>query len=270
MAAGTTIPAVTGRTRLLGILADPIGHVKTPEVMNDLLRKHGVDAVLVPFHVAPERLEAVVDGLRSVTNFGGFIATVPHKTTMLPLCDRVTDAARAVGAVNCVRREADGTMVGAALDGIGFVEGLRGAGIEPRGLRAQLLGAGGAGASIAFALAEAGVASLAVLNRSAARAEDLVGRLRDAYPSLDLLVGDRAVEAELVVNATSLGMRPDDPLPLDAGRLHDGQVVAEAIMDPAKTLFLAAAARAGARTHPGLPMLASQIELMARHMGALP
>ncbi|MFC6491294.1 shikimate dehydrogenase family protein, partial [Nitratireductor sp. GCM10026969] len=135
---------ITGRTRIYGILADPIHHVKTPQVMNALLRRHGVDGVLVPFHVAPGGLQDLLHGLRRTGNFGGFIATVPHKTAMLRLCDRVSSAAEMIGAVNCVRREADGSLSGTMLDGIGFIEGLRAAGVEPRGLSAYLAGAGGA------------------------------------------------------------------------------------------------------------------------------
>ncbi len=262
---------ITGRTRVYGILADPIHHVKTPEVMNALLVRHGVDGVMVPFHVAPEGLAALVDGLRAQRNFGGFIATVPHKPAMRELCDSVTPEAARIGAVNCVRREADGRMVGAMLDGIGFVEGLRAAGIEPVGLRVYLAGAGGAASAIAFALAGAGVAALTVANRTEAKARALCARLAEAYPRLALATDAAAVaEHDLVINATSLGLGPDDPLPLDAERLRPGQIVAEAIMEPARTALLARAEAQGCHTHPGLPMLAAQIELMARHMGAIP
>ncbi|MGX9854554.1 shikimate dehydrogenase family protein [Limimaricola variabilis] len=263
---------VTGRTRLYGILADPISHVKTPQVMHELFAEHGVDGVLVPFHVKPGGLAAVLDGLRSVENFGGFIATVPHKTAMLKLCDQLTEQARLVGAVNCVRREADGRMIGAMLDGIGFVEGLRKAKVDPAGLRIHLAGAGGAARAIAFALAGAGVSSIQVSNRTIARAEQLVDALKAAHPDLELAAtadGAPARETDLVVNATSLGMQRDDPLPVEEGALHSSQIVADAIMQPPITPLLDAARRSGCRIQPGLPMLQSQIRLMAEHMGAL-
>lgn len=261
---------VTGKTRLYAILADPVEHVKTPMVMHRVFARHAVDGVLVPMHVAPAGLAAALAGLRALENFGGFIATMPHKEAMLALCDEVSPAARAVGAVNCVRREADGRMVGAILDGIGFVEGLRRAGHPPEGHRAVLAGAGGAASAIAVALAEAGVTELTIVNRTAARAGQLKARLAESHPELRVRIGDGGVAgAELVVNATSLGMRPGDPLPLDPAGLAPGQVVAEAIMDPAETPLLAHARAAGATVHPGLPMLEAQIELMARHMGAI-
>ncbi|MEI4487619.1 shikimate dehydrogenase [Frigidibacter sp. MR17.14] len=267
---GIPAVAVTGRTRLYAILADPVVHVKTPMVMHRVFARHGIDGVLVPMQVAPEGLAQALDGLRRLENFGGFIATMPHKEAMLALCDRVSPAARAVGAVNCVRREADGSMTGAILDGIGMVEGLRRAGHDPAGRRILLAGAGGAASAIAFALAEAGVAGLTIVNRTRAKAEALVERVAALHPALPVAAGDgNCDQAEMIVNATSLGMRAGDALPVDPAGLHAGQVVAEAIMDPAETPLLARARAAGAAVHPGLPMLEAQIELMARHMGAL-
>ncbi|MBN4093876.1 MULTISPECIES: shikimate dehydrogenase [Methylobacterium] len=269
MSSAVTAAGITGRTRVYGILADPIYHVKAPEVMGALFARHGVDGVLVPLHVTADGLAAVMDGLRHLRNFGGFIATVPHKTAMTGLCDALTREAEQIGAVNCVRREADGRMVGTMLDGIGFVEALRASGLEPRGRSAALAGAGGAASAIAFALAEAGVARLTILNRTADRAQALAERLRAAYPGLAVAAEGVQAEHDLLVNGTSLGMRPQDAAPFDLGALHAGQFVAEAIMDPEITPLLAAALRAGCRVQKGLPMLECQIALMARHMGAL-
>ena len=266
------MPQITGHTRLFGILADPIAHVKTPQVMAEVFARHGVDGVLVPMHVAPDGLRQALDGLRMMRNFGGFIATVPHKPAMLGLCDAVEGDAARIGAVNCVRRDDDGRMIGAMLDGIGFVAGLRQAGIDPGGARVLLAGAGGAASAIAFALAEAGAGALTILNRTAAKAEDLAARVAQAYPSCAAEGRGDAADVggyDIVVNATSRGLRAGDPLPLPVEALHAGQVVAEAIMDPEETPLLAAAAARGARCHPGLPMLRCQIELMARHMGAI-
>ncbi|SDF31344.1 shikimate dehydrogenase [Salipiger thiooxidans] len=263
---------ITGHTRLYGILADPVAQVKTPQVMAEVFARHGVDGVLVPMQVAPDGLRQVVDGLRRMKNFGGFIATMPHKPAMLGLCDVIEGDGARIGAVNCVRREEDGRMVGAMLDGIGFVTGLRQAGIEPSGRRILLAGAGGAASAIAFALAEAGAEALTILNRTAARAEDLAARVAAAYPSCATSGTGTAGDVggyDLIANATSAGLRAGDPLPLPVEALHAGQVVAEAIMEPAETPLLAEARARGATVHPGLPMLRCQIELMARHMGAI-
>lgn len=263
---------ITGHTRLYGILADPVAQVKTPQVMAEVFARHGVDGVLVPMQVAPDGLRQVVDGLRRMKNFGGFIATMPHKPAMLGLCDVIEGDGARIGAVNCVRREDDGRMVGAMLDGIGFVTGLRQAGIDPSGRRILLAGAGGAASAIAFALAEAGAEALTILNRTAEKAEDLAARVASAYPSCVTNGTGAAGDVggyDLIANATSAGLRAGDPLPLPVEALHAGQVVAEAIMEPAETPLLAEARARGATVHPGLPMLRCQIELMARHMGAI-
>ena len=239
---------ITGRTRVFAILADPIAQVKAPQGLNRLMAERGVDGVMVPLHVAAADLPTVVAGLRATQSFGGAIVTVPHKTAIVPLLDAVSDAARLVGEI---------------LDGAGFVAGLRAAGHEPRGASAYLAGAGGAANAIAFALAEAGVSRLTVHNRTPARVEDLFSRLRRLHPDLPLASAADPAGHDLVVNATSLGLRPDDPLPLDPAGLTAGQLVAEIIMQPVKTPLLAAAAARGCRTHPGLQMLEGQLALMA-------
>jgi shikimate dehydrogenase len=268
--ANDSIRAVTGHTRIFGILADPIYHVKTPEVMNALFKRHGVDGVLIPFHVAPDGLAAMVDGLRTMQNFGGFIATVPHKPAMLALCDEITPEAKQIGAVNCVRREADGRMVGTMLDGIGFVEAMRATGVEPRGMRAYVAGAGGAASAIAFALAAAGVRHLTISNRTATKANELVDRLRAVYPSVTASTDASTVKNhDLIVNGTSLGMKPTDAPSFDFSLIESHQIVAEAIMEPEMTPLLKAAKAKGCRIQRGKPMLESQIVLMAKHMGGL-
>ena len=258
---------ITGHTRFLAIVADPIHHVKTPQRINELLRAHRIDAVMVPMHVAADDLATVLNALRHVPNFSGCVVTVPHKTKALALCDEVSDEARQIGAVNVVHRLPDGRLRGGMLDGIGFVDGLRGAGISPAGLSVYLAGAGGAASAIAFSLAQAGVRHLTVANRSAEKAASLIERLLREYPALTASVGSSDPSGhDLVVNATSLGLRPGDALPLDVSKLSPTQTVAEIIMDPAETELLKAARARGCRVHEGAPMLACQIRLMAAFM----
>lgn len=262
------ISDICGTTRLYAILADPIHHVKTPQLMNALFRQRGADRLMVALHVPQEGLAQAVSGLRHLANLEGFIVTVPHKIAMLPLCDEVSLHARQVGAVNVVRRSADGRLHGDILDGAGFVAGLRREGLDPAGRSVYLMGAGGAANAIAFALAEASIARLTIANRSEAKARALLQRLRETYPQLAVSLGSRDPSGhEWVVNATSLGLRSDDPLPCDAQQLSADQVVAEIIMQPPLTPLLQAAEARGCRIHPGLPMLDCQIELMAAGMG---
>jgi shikimate dehydrogenase len=260
---------VSGKTKLYGIVADPIGQVKAPEMMRKVFEQRGIDGVLMPMHVAPKDLSAFTQALRGIQNFGGMVVTVPHKTTIGVLLDEITAAARTVGAVNIVRRDPDGRLFGDILDGRGFVAGLRLHGIEPKGKKILLAGAGGAANAIAFALAEAGATQLAVYNRSADKVRAMFARLAPVYPQVELVLGTRDPQGyDLVVNATSLGMASADPLPLDASLLNAEQTVAEIIMAPALTPLLAAAQARGCRIQYGAPMLACQIELMADFMGA--
>ncbi|WDM61610.1 shikimate dehydrogenase [Pseudomonas sp. NEEL19] len=259
---------ITGRTRIFGIIADPIQQVKTPEEMNALMAACGEDRVLVPLHVNEAFLDNAVGGLRSIHNLDGFIVTVPHKTAMVAHCDSLSVAAQMVGAVNVVRREADGSLHGDILDGVGFVAGLRRSGIEAMGMSVYLCGAGGAAQAIAFALAEAGVSRITIANRTRAKAEELIGRLASTFADLSLGVGSTDPSGhELVVNATSMGLRESDDYPCDVTRLSPDQVVAEIIMQPERTRLIEAASAKGCRIHLGRPMLQCQIELMAAAMG---
>ncbi len=259
---------ITGRTRLFAILADPVAHVRTPQGLNALAATGGYDGVMVPMEVAAGNLPAAVAGLRAMANLGGFVVTVPHKTAIVPLLDALSASAYQVGAVNVVRREADGTLTGQILDGIGFVAGLRAAGHELRGRSVHLAGAGGAARAIAFALAEAGVSRLTISNRTVERAAGLLTRLQASFPDLPLVLGTSDPTGhDIVVNTTSQGLREGDAPPVDVAALTPDQLVAEIIMVPAVTPLLAAATVAGCRTHPGLPMLRCQLALMAEWMG---
>lgn len=261
---------ITGHTRVYAIIADPIHHVQTPQNLNAMMRRHNRDGVMVPFHVTAADLPTALAGLKCIRTFDGFIATVPHKTAMVALCDSVSRQAELVGAVNCVRREPDGRLVGDIFDGAGFVAGLRRAGLDPKGFHVLLLGAGGAANAIAFALAEAGISGLCIANRTQARAEDLARRLSGAFPRLHVELGTGVIGAhDLVVNATSLGLSPGDPLPVDVAQLKAGQIVAEAIMQPKVTALLAAAQARGCTIQYGFPMLECQLEMMAKFMGMI-
>ncbi|WP_292551477.1 shikimate dehydrogenase [Mesorhizobium sp.] len=259
---------ITGRTRVLGILAHPTDHVKAPPGINRIARERGKDAVMVPFNVAPADLQAFVGTLRTLLSFDGAIVTVPHKQAILTLCDDLTPHARAVGAANILRREPDGRLIGGQLDGAGFIQGLRHAGIEPKGKGIYLAGAGGAASAIAFAAAEAEVAFLTLANRSQGKADELRRRLLQFNPRLAVGIGTRDPSGhDIVINGTTLGMTADDDLPVDAERLSPGMVVAEVVMVPEMTPLLEGACAKGCQIHLGHHMLDHQLRLMADFMG---
>lgn len=264
-----TRASISGNTAITVILANPVAHVRTPQAMNAHYDALGFDGVLVPLHVLPEDLAIVVEGLRRMRNLRGIVVTVPHKEAIAALCDDVTDQARQVGAVNVIRRDADGRLTGGQFDGEGFVAGLNQAGHAVAGRAVFMAGAGGAAAGLAFAFARHGAARLTIHNRTAAKAEDLAARVRAAYPACDARTGSADPGGhDVVVNATSLGMHDGDALPLDVARLTSAMLAAEVIMAPEVTPFLAEAAARGCATHGGKPMLAAQVALLARFMGA--
>ncbi|NYT84702.1 shikimate dehydrogenase family protein [Pollutimonas harenae] len=259
---------ITGETKLFGILADPIHHVKTPQRMNEHFARANYDGVLVPFHATPDNLATVLDGLRKLENLVGLIVTVPHKTAVLELCDDASDTTRKIGAANVVRREPNGRLTAHMLDGEGFVRGLQSGGHDIKGKSAYMAGAGGAANAIAFGLVQYGVSRLTIANRTVAKAEDLKARILDIHPQAHIDIGTADPSGhDLVVNATSLGLKEGDALPMDVNKLDAGQLVCEVIMQPEETALLLAARKRGCAVHYGAPMLASQIELMAEFLG---
>lgn len=259
---------ITGRTRILFILGDPVDHIVGSALLNEFFVSQGVDAAVSPLHVKPGDLAATIAVLRKLGNVAGFGVTIPHKIDVLPHLDEVTQRGRQIGAVNFVRRDPDGRLCGDNVDGLGFVAGLRENGVAVRGMSALQAGAGGAGRAIAFALAEAGVRKLRIGNRSRERAQRLADAVRSAYPDCDVAAdsGD-AGPFDLVVNATSLGMRESDALPVEAERLGRGCVVAEVVMTPETTPLLAEAARRGCVVVKGKAMLLAQMQAARELVG---
>jgi shikimate dehydrogenase len=259
---------ISGRTRLFVILGDPIAKVRSPEAFNRAFERHGIEAVLVAFECAPADLAAAVAGLKRARNLDGLIFTMPHKAAGLALVDEATQAARQVGAINAARRGATGQWQGDMFDGQGFVGGLRRQGQKAGGRRAALLGAGGAGRAIAFALAEAGVAALSVHDLDAAKAVALAADLQRAHPALAARAGPpRRGEFDLLVNATPTGMKPDDPLPWPVDGLAAGAIVGDVTTKPEITPFLAAARDRGCAIVSGRNMVEGQLQLLFRFFG---
>lgn len=250
---------ISGKTRIFAIIADPVAHVRTPQALNALFAQEKDDAVMVPLEVAATDLARCIEGLRVMRNLGGLVVTVPHKIAMVGLCNRLSERARLVGAVNVVRREADGRLAGDLLDGEGFAVGLERAGVTLAGKRVFLAGAGGAASAIAFALAERGIARLTVTNRSQDRADALAQRLAPLFAGLTLSTDAGPEDHDIAINATSLGLKQGDALAFDPGRLPAGALVAEVVMQPEITPLLEAARSRGLVIHPGKRMLEAQL-----------
>ncbi|CAN7579934.1 shikimate dehydrogenase [Caballeronia sp. LjRoot34] len=262
---------IDGETQVVAILGDPIAQAKSPELFNALFARHGINAVLVPFHVAPEWLGSVLDGISGIRNLAGVVVTVPHKVAALVFAARLAGPALQTGAVNCLRREMNGEWTGSMFDGTGFVQGLRSQGCEPYGKRVLLAGAGGAGTAVGHALVEAGIASLDIFDMNTASAARLIDALR--LRRTGAVIGEGCANAralhDLIINATSCGMRMDDPLPVDLSAANNHAVVADLIMKPAETRLLGEAKARGLITHPGRHLLEHSIEAIAGFLNLL-
>jgi shikimate dehydrogenase len=252
---------ITGRTGVWVHLAHPSAHVRATSTFNCAFRERGLDVVAVSGDVAPADLPALVRGLRGWRNLAGVGVTMPHKEPIAALCDEVVGLGKLIKSVNAIRREPDGRLIGANTDGSGFLAGLRQAGYDPAGKRTLLVGIGGAGRAIAFSLAEAGVADLTLSNRTVAKAQAVAAEVMAAFPAASVEVGPPDPSGyDLVINATPLGMREGDPLPLNASKLTAKTTVAEIIIVPERTRLLIEAEQRGCRIHFGLPMLTCEID----------
>jgi shikimate dehydrogenase len=250
-----------GATQVLGIIGDPVAQVKAPAPLTRLLQAIGLNAVLVPLHARAPNLPALLDALAVVDNVRGLIVTVPHKQAVAGLPVVLSRRAAQCGAVNLLRKQG-GSWYGELLDGLGFVRGLVKAGIDPRGLDARLIGAGGAASAIAFALFEAGVRSVGISDIDEGKRDVLIQRLRDEGLAAAPWDGRDTRGAGLLVNATPVGMRAGDPLPLPATSLHADLAVADVLMQPAVTPLLEAARAIGCRIQPGRHMMDEQLAMM--------
>lgn len=257
---------ISGATRVAAVIGSPVRHSLSPALHNAAFAQLGLDWVYAAFDVAPGAAADALAAMRTL-GLGGLSVTMPHKEGVAAAVDSLDPAAAALRSVNTVVPQVDGSLRGYSTDGAGFVASLAAAGVTVAGRSVCLLGAGAAARSIADAMARAGVARIAVINRTFATAQDTV-RLSGEVGVIGS-AGDVG-SADIVVNATSIGMGSND-LPCDTAQLHAGQVVADVVYHPRQTALLRAAAAAGATCVDGLGMLVHQAALQQQLWhGSLP
>ena len=257
---------IKGTTRLYGLVGDPLTTAKSPELLNRLFIEQGADAVCVPFQVGADGLSAFVTGARVMKNLSGVLVTMPHKQRMMACVDDLHPTARQVGALNVIRCD-DGRWVGAIFDGLGCVLGMQWEGNHPANKSVLLIGAGGAGRAIAFAVASAGARSLAIFDVDEGRAEDLVEAVAAATECHTHVGAPDPHGYEIVINATPVGMKPDDPMPVDPNRLEAGSTIVDIVNSPDPTALCRAARARGCRTQSGRPMHEGQAVHALRFLG---
>lgn len=259
---------IRGTTTLIAHLGYPTEAFKAPMIYNPWFESRGIDAVVMPMGVKAEDYPEVFRSLFRLTNIRGALVTMPHKITTIGLLDEVSTTAKIAGSCNAVLRRPDGTLVGDMFDGAGFVRGIQRKGRPLDGARVLVVGSGGVGSAIAASLAAAGIAGIGVCDYDPAVAEALAGRLREHYPALEVVTGSNDPAGyDVVVNATPLGMKDGDPLPMDVDRIAPGTFVGEVVMKQEHTPFLRAALAKGCPIQVGTDMLFEQIPAYLEFFG---
>lgn len=276
---GTQPADIAATTRYCAVYGHPVKHSASPAMHNAAMRALSLDWRYLACDVHPENLREAIRGAQAM-KFIGLNLTVPHKLLAMDIVDEVDESGRTWGAVNTVlfegqdasgewypMRECDPEQVTAVrtrgfnTDADAITRSIReDLQMEVAGASVLLLGAGGAGRTAALKLASDGARELYLVNRTMSKAEGIAGEIHKRFPGIKAAAKYPEDKVDLVLNATSLGLKPDDPLPFDAARFSLKQTSAayDMIYRPAETQFLAAAAEAGCKTANGLGMLLYQ------------
>jgi shikimate dehydrogenase len=243
---------------IAAVIGHPIGHSLSPDIHNYWLKLANIRGEYRAHDVAPDRLS---DAVKKFADEGyvGLNVTLPHKEAVMTLCDDLSDAARAIGAVNTIVFAND-KIYGDNTDAVGFADNLVAADEDKIFDSAIILGAGGAARAVCFALKNLGVLDFTILNRDVARAEKLLTELSLAGTAAPLKNNGSAQhdQADILVNCTSLGMTGQPPLPFNLGQIGKHTIVADIVYKPLQTEFLKAAHKRGCKTVDGLGMLIHQ------------
>ncbi len=254
---------ISGGTRICGIIGDPIEHTLSPAMHNAAFKNKGVDYLYLPFRVKRQELGKAIEGMRAL-NIRGLNVTIPHKVAVIQFLDELDHLADRIGAVNTIVNN-DEVLTGYNTDATGFLQALLEKGIEPKGKKVVILGAGGASMAISFILAERG-SSLVILNRTWDKAKVCADRISEIFQSeatalkLDRESLATALSgADILVNTTSVGMSPNiNETPVTSNLLKPGLVVFDIVYNPIKTRLQREAEAAGATVISGLDMLVWQ------------
>jgi shikimate dehydrogenase len=259
---------ISGTTKLIAHLGYPTETFKAPLIYNPYFDKHDIDAVVVPMGCRAEDYPAFLKLVFRLSNIHGALITMPHKITTMALLGEISKNAQVAGACNAVRLGPDGSLIGDMFDGEGFVRGVLRRGRQIAGRRALLVGAGGVGSAIAASLAKAEVAELALYDSHEPMMTSLAARLNQHYPNLRVSVGSTDPTGfDIVVNATPLGMKDHDPLPVDVSLISPSTFVGEVVMKQEITPFLAAVRARGCEFQVGTDMLFEQIPAYLEFFG---
>lgn len=265
---------IRGTTELVAIVGTPIAQVKSPDNFNAWFAQHGLDRAMLAIDLEQTGLDDFLATLRAWRNLRGCVVTVPYKQELAERLEKLSPRAAALRSVNVIRREADGSLTGDNVDGEGFLKAAGNHGFAAAGGSALVLGSGGVGSAIAYALAEAGIAALTLTDASQDRAQSLAAILRDDFPDLSVETRLSTLQGhDLVVNASPVGMGDSAELPLPAPLLEGlaaSTLVADVVTRPEITPLLAHARARGCRIQTGAEMAMAQLGNLGAFMGVTP
>ena len=255
---------ISGQTRIVGVIGDPVQHSRSPQMHNAAIVERKLDYVYVPFHVRSGELREAIEGFKAL-NVLGVNVTIPHKQTVMPILDDVSHEATLIGAANTLIF-CDGRVSGDNTDAQGFLRAMTEEGIDiPVGGSAVVLGAGGAARAVVVALALSGLGLITVANRTGWKAiqfeKNLATISETEISAVDLAsnqLNSAIRSADLLVNTTSVGMQETDQLLIDPDSLNPGTIVYEIVYTPPETPLLRVAREKGCQTIGGIGMLVHQ------------
>ncbi|APE99336.1 shikimate dehydrogenase family protein [Pseudomonas putida] len=265
---------IRGSTELVAIVGSPIAQVKSPENFNTWFTHNNCNLAMLPIDLHEAALDSFAGTLRGWQNLRGCVVTVPYKQALANRLDGLSERAAALGSVNVIRRERDGRLLGDNVDGAGFLGAARKHGFEPAGKRALVIGCGGVGSAIAYALGEAGIASITLSDPSTARMGAVCELLGSAFPGLTISTQFSGLEDfDLVANASPVGMGNSAELPLFAAlvaTLQPDTLVADVVTSPEITPLLNRARQVGCAIQTGPEMAFAQLGHLGAFMGVTP
>jgi shikimate dehydrogenase len=242
---------ITGRTRITGLFGYPVEHTLSPLMHNAAFEHLGIDYCYLPFSVHPDSLKNAVEAIRAL-NMAGVNVTIPHKEAVIPCLDSVNEEALFIGAVNTIVNR-EGKLIGHNTDGRGFMRSLTENNVSPDNKKVLIIGAGGAARAIGYYLSEK-AEKLYLFDINKIKLEKLASDLSKIRDNIIMLDNTADLSGfDLLINATPLGLKATDPLPLDISGISPDQTVSDLIYK--KTSLLSLAEQKGCKTIDGLGML---------------
>ena len=251
---------VNGKTRLYGIVGDPIEQVRSPEMVTCEMHRRQINALFLPIHVASADFERVMPHVMSISNLDGLMFTIPFKARAVHLAGCIGSNATEVGAINALARRADGIWVGEMFDGLGCVEAFHRRGYTFRNAGVMLIGLGGAGSAICAAISAEQPRLLRIFDLDDKRCRSMAEKVRRISPATEIQIGKPDIQGiDILLNASPVGMLGDLRLPIDVDHFPPELIVFDVVVKPEQTPLLALAEKSGCSVVRGREMMRGQI-----------